>query len=166
MRFGWLAFRWIEHGQTTHSFPNYGPYRLRVTRSLTAARTSMKHGQLPGPGSPHADSFGTLEEMMMSESEPGTSSSRVGTAGGSGGSSSPTSSDPLAARLLAVQRALTALSADSEVLARLNSRFMAICTALKMPGASRIRCIRRLNELMAEAEQVRAGNSTSRHKDV
>ena len=82
-----------------------------------------------------------------------------------------TRSDPLAARLLAAQRALAALStesagADPETRVRLNNRFMAICTALKMPGASRIRCIRRLNELLADAEQARAGNSTSRHKDV
>ena len=95
---------------------------------------------------------------MMGESEP---ESRASTAPG----------DPLAARLLVVQRALAALSsesegADPETRVRLNNRFMAICTALKMPGASRIRCIRRLNELLAEAEQVRAGNSASRHKDV
>jgi hypothetical protein len=88
---------------------------------------------------------------MMSESEP---------------DSPAAPGDPLAARLLAAQRALAALSADCEARPRLNSRFMAICTALKMPGASRIRCIRRLNELVAEAEQVRAENTASRHKDV
>jgi hypothetical protein len=97
---------------------------------------------------------------MMTESEPG-SAPRASAAPG----------DPLAARLLAVQRALAALSvesegADPEARVRLNNRFMAVCTALKMPGASRIRCIRRLNELLAEAEQVRTGNSTSRHKEV
>ena len=77
--------------------------------------------------------------------------------------------DPLAARLLAVQNALAALAAlgaDAEARLRLNNRFMAICTALKMPGASRIRCISRLNELMAEAEQVRAGSHRSPHKEV
>jgi hypothetical protein len=104
-----------------------------------------------------AGNFGTLEQMM-SESEP---ESPAASAPG----------DPLAAKLLAVQRALAALGtesegADPEARVRLNNRFMAICTALKMPGASGIRCIRRLNELLAEAEQVRAGNSTSRHKDV
>jgi hypothetical protein len=112
----------------------------------------MKHGPWPEPGSLLANAFGTLEEMM-SESEPDNPAA-------------PAPGDPLAARLLAVQQALAALSPDSEVRVRLNSRFMAICTALKMPGASRIRCIRRLNELMAEAEQVRASNSTSRHNDV
>jgi hypothetical protein len=95
---------------------------------------------------------------MMSESEPEGATAPAGSAAG----------DPLAARLLAVQRALAALSvdADSEARLRLNHRFAAICAALKMPGASRVRCIRRLNQLMAEAEQVRAGNTTSPHKDV
>jgi hypothetical protein len=77
--------------------------------------------------------------------------------------------DPLAARLLAVQRALAglaALDADAEVRLRLNNHFAAICTALKMPGASRIRCIRRLNALMAEAEQVRAGSCPSPRNEV
>jgi hypothetical protein len=77
--------------------------------------------------------------------------------------------EPLAARLLAVQRALAglaALGADAEARLRLNNRFAAICTALKMPGASRIRCIRRLDELMAEAEQVRAGSCPSPRNEV
>jgi hypothetical protein len=62
------------------------------------------------------------------------------------------SGDVLAEKLLAVQRSLAALNADSEVRIRLNFRFMAICTSLKMPGASRVRGLRRLDELMADAE--------------
>ena len=123
---------------------------------------SLRGDDPPGPQKQprvraRGGAFGTLEQMM-SESKPESPAAS-------------TLSDPLAARLLAVQRALAALStesggADPETRVRLNNRFMAICTALKMPGASRIRCIRRLNELLAEAEQLRAGNSTSRHKDV
>lgn len=92
----------------------------------------------------------------MSESEPGT-----------GPPAAP--ADPLAARLLAVRRALSALvalGADAEACLRLNHRFMAICTTSKMPDASRISCIRRLDELMAEAEQVRAANRPAPHKEV
>lgn len=74
--------------------------------------------------------------------------------------------DPLAARLLAVQKALAALGADSPDRIRLNHRFVAICTALKMPGASRIRCIRRLNALMADADRVRAGSHASPRNEV
>jgi len=104
---------------------------------------------------------------MMSESEPDNSA--LGTGSRAAAQDAPAAADPLAARLLAVQRALSALAAlgaDSEARLRLNNRFMAICTALKMPGASRIHCIRRLNELMAEAEQVRADNRPSPHKEV
>lgn len=60
--------------------------------------------------------------------------------------------DVLAEKLLAVQRLLAALNADSEVRIRLNLRFMAICTSLKTPGASRARGLRRLDRLMADAE--------------
>jgi hypothetical protein len=112
-----------------------------------------------------ADAFGTLEHMMT-ETEPDYPA--LGTEPGAGSPAAP-AVDPLAARLLAVQRALSALAvlgADSEAYLRLNQRFMAICTALKMPGASRIRCIRRLNELMAEAEQVRASNRPAPRKEV
>jgi hypothetical protein len=104
---------------------------------------------------------------MMSESEPDNPA--LGPGSGAAAPAAPAAGDPLAARLLAVQRALAALSADpagAEVRLRLNHRFTAICAALKMPGASRIRSIRRLNELMAETEQVRAGNTPSSHRDV
>jgi hypothetical protein len=103
----------------------------------------------------------------MSESEPDYPA--LGTEPGDGSLAAPVAADLLAARLLAVQRALSALAAlgaDSEEYLRLNHRFMAICTASKMPGASRIRCIRRLNELMAEAEQVRAASRPSSYKEV
>lgn len=102
----------------------------------------------------------------MSESGPDHPAASAGGFGESSPRASTAPGDPLAARLLAAQQAIAALSPDSEARVRLNSRFMAICTALKMPGASRIRCIRRLNELMAEAEQVRASNNTSRYNDV
>jgi hypothetical protein len=65
------------------------------------------------------------------------------------------SGDVLAEKLLAVQRLLAALNADSEVRIRLNLRFMAICTSLKTPGSSRARGLRRLDRLMADAEQAR-----------
>jgi hypothetical protein len=103
----------------------------------------------------------------MSESEPDYPA--LGTEPGAGPRAAPVAADPLAARLLAVQLALSALAApvaDSEAYLRLNQRFLAICTASKMPGASRIRCIRRLNELMAEADQVRAANRPASYKEV
>ncbi|HYK32796.1 MAG TPA: hypothetical protein VEV63_12575 [Streptosporangiaceae bacterium] len=65
------------------------------------------------------------------------------------------SGDVLAEKLLAVQRHLAALNAESEVRIRLNLRFMAICASLKTPGASRIRGLRRLDRLMADAELAR-----------
>jgi len=60
--------------------------------------------------------------------------------------------DVLAEKLRSVQRVLATLNADSEVRIRLNLRFMAICTSLKMPGANAVRGIRRLDRLMADAE--------------
>ncbi len=103
----------------------------------------------------------------MSESDPDKPA--LGPEAAADGRAASDDADPLAARLLAVQGALSALAAlgaDAEACLRLNNRFMAICTALKMPGASRIRCISRLNELMAEAEQVRADNYRSPRKEV
>lgn len=66
--------------------------------------------------------------------------------------------DVLAEKLLAVQRLLATLNADSDARIRLNLRFMAICSSLKTPGASRTRGLRRLNRLMAEAERARGGD--------
>jgi hypothetical protein len=70
-----------------------------------------------------------------------------------------TNADVLADKLLAVQRVLATLNADSEVRIRLNLRFMAICTSLKMPGANAVRGIRRLDRLMADAELARGGQA-------
>ncbi len=70
---------------------------------------------------------------------------------------SSSTGDVLAEKLLAVQRVLATLDADSETRIRLNVRFMAICTSLKMPGASPLRGIRRLDKLMADAEFARGG---------
>jgi hypothetical protein len=67
------------------------------------------------------------------------------------------SGDVLAEKLLAVQRLLATLNADSDARIRLNLRFMAICTSLKTPGASRARGLRRLDQLMADAELARGG---------
>lgn len=61
--------------------------------------------------------------------------------------------DPLAAKLLAAQQALCALSIDSDARIRLHLRFMAICTSLKLPGADKARGAERLDRLMADAEQ-------------
>jgi hypothetical protein len=63
--------------------------------------------------------------------------------------------DALAARLRAAQQSLVALDADSEIRKRLNLRFMSICTALKVPGASIDRGMQRLDQLMADAERAR-----------
>ena len=65
--------------------------------------------------------------------------------------------DALAARLLAVQRTLCGLDVDPEARMRLHLRFMAICTSLKMPGASQVRGAERLDRLMADAERAHGG---------
>ncbi|HVB42597.1 MAG TPA: hypothetical protein VNF47_07790 [Streptosporangiaceae bacterium] len=67
--------------------------------------------------------------------------------------------DALAARLLAAQRLLSALNVEAEVRVQLHLRFMAICTALKMPGASLTRGAQRLDQLMADAERAQAQSS-------
>ena len=61
--------------------------------------------------------------------------------------------DPLAAKLLAAQQALCALSIDSDARIRLHLRLMAICTSLKLPGADEVRGAERLDRLMADAER-------------
>jgi hypothetical protein len=94
-----------------------------------------------------AGAFGRVDRMTGSE--PDEARLRADAADG----------DALAARLLAAQRVLVALNVDSEVRSRLQLRFMAICTSLKMPGASRSRGARRLDLLMADAE--RAGRNAS-----
>ncbi len=88
----------------------------------------------------------------MSEPEPGL----PGRPDGQGQLGQPAdviSGDELAARLLAVQQAIAMLDADSGVRKRLNLRFMSICTSLKLPGASADRGLRRLDQLMTDAER-------------
>ncbi|MGI9007108.1 MAG: hypothetical protein ACR2FU_13105 [Streptosporangiaceae bacterium] len=65
--------------------------------------------------------------------------------------------DPLAARLLAARRALTARDIDPDVRTRLHLRFMAICTSLKAPAANPARGAQRLDRLIADAEIARRG---------
>jgi hypothetical protein len=60
--------------------------------------------------------------------------------------------DTLAARLLAAQRLLCALDLDSDVRLRLQLRYAAICTSLKLPSADRARGSERLDRLIADAE--------------
>lgn len=67
----------------------------------------------------------------------------------------------LAGRLLAAQRVISALDVDADVRTRLQPRLMAICTALKVPGASKARCCGRLDRLMADAERERGDNATA-----
>src|SRR5579859_1554794 len=96
--------------------------------------------------------FGRVGSMSDSEparSERGTQAEAEGAAG--------SGSDPLAARLLAAQRALRGLTADPDVVMRLHLRFMAICTSLKVPGANRLRGAQRLDRLIADAERARGG---------
>jgi len=99
--------------------------------------------------------FGRVESMSESESarsEPGAeaeSGAREVHAGG----------DPLAARLLAVQRVLRGLNVDPDLRMRLHLRFMAICTSLKMPSANRLKGAERLDRLMADAERARGGET-------
>ena len=69
-------------------------------------------------------------------------------------------SDLLASRLLAAQRLITTLNVDSDVRGRLQLRLMAICTALKVPGASKARGSWRLDRLIAAAEHARGSNDS------
>jgi hypothetical protein len=56
----------------------------------------------------------------------------------------------LAASLLTAHRALAGLNVASDARIRLNLRFMAICTSLKLPGANPASCARRLDRLMTD----------------
>ena len=67
-------------------------------------------------------------------------------------------SDLLAARLLAAQRLITVLNADSDVRMGLQLRLMAICTAMKAPGANVASSSGRLDQLMADIEHARRDN--------
>jgi hypothetical protein len=84
--------------------------------------------------------FGKVEPMTESEpSEPGQGARAAG--------------DTLAARLLAAQRLLCSLEMDDDVRLRLQLRFAAICTSLKLPSADRDRLARRLDRLIADVER-------------
>jgi hypothetical protein len=63
--------------------------------------------------------------------------------------------DALAAKLLAVQRLLSALDVEPDVRLRLHLRYMAICTSLKLPAANRTLGALRLDQLMADAERAK-----------
>jgi hypothetical protein len=73
--------------------------------------------------------------------------------------------DALAARLLAAQRVLCALETgeDAEdagnVRLKLQLRYAAICTSLKLPAADRVRAAERLDRLIADAELACGGAS-------
>ena len=60
--------------------------------------------------------------------------------------------DTLAARLLAAQRLLRARDMDGDVRLKLQVRYAAICTSLKLPPADRVRGAERLDRLIADAE--------------
>jgi len=74
----------------------------------------------------------------------------------------PEVGDPLAARLLAVQRVLRELSVDPDMRVRLHLRYMAICTSLKLPGANRLKGAARLDRLVADAERASGGEIAGR----
>jgi hypothetical protein len=95
----------------------------------------------PFPGSVPAllYRFGKVDSMTESEpAQPGQGAQAAG--------------DTLAARLLAAQRLLCAPHMDSDVRLRLQLRYAAICTSLKLPSADRVRGAERLDRLIAEAE--------------
>gem|GEM_PF-2719316 len=84
----------------------------------------------------------------MTKSEPGEAAPRAGA-----------TAHTLADRLLAAQRGIATLHVDSDVRMRLQLRLMAICTALKVPGASVARGARRLDRLIADTDRARSGNT-------
>jgi hypothetical protein len=73
-----------------------------------------------------------------------------------------TAADVLADRLLAARRVISSLSVESDVRMRLHLRLMAICAALKVPGAIDARVARRLDRLMADVERARGRNTGRR----
>jgi hypothetical protein len=93
--------------------------------------------------------FGTVGSMKESEAaqrEPGAQAA----------------GDALAASLLAAQRLLCALETGQsagDVRLRLQLRYAAICTSLKLPAADRSRAAERLDRLIADAELARRGES-------
>jgi hypothetical protein len=96
--------------------------------------------------------FGTVGSMTESEPVP---TERGAQAAG----------DALAARLLAAQRVLCALEMAEDakdtrdVRLKLQLRYAAICTSLKLPAADRARAAERLDRLIADAELACRGES-------
>jgi hypothetical protein len=80
---------------------------------------------------------------VMTTSEPGQS-----------GSGAPAAGDALAERLRAAQRLLCEPSIDPDVRLRLQLRYAAICTSLKLPAADRERAAQRLDRLIADAKRL------------
>src|SRR5258708_30196753 len=70
--------------------------------------------------------------------------------------------DALAAKLLAVQRLLSALDVEPDVRLRRHLRYMAICTSLKLPAVNRTLGALRLDQLMAHAERPQDDDSQRR----
>ncbi len=69
--------------------------------------------------------------------------------------------DALAARLLAARRLLCEPGIDQDMRLRLQLRYAAICTSLKLPSADLARGAERLDRLIADAEQSRRDDSTA-----
>ena len=88
----------------------------------------------------------------MTESEPDPAAPSAGQPAGRPGPGVHAAGDTLAARLLAAQRMLCELDTDSDARLRLQLRYAAICTSLKLPSADRARGAERLDRLIADAE--------------
>jgi hypothetical protein len=69
--------------------------------------------------------------------------------------------DTLAARLLVAQRLLCSLEMEGDVRLRLQLRYAAICTSLKLPTVDRDRLTRRLDRLIADIERERGHDSAA-----
>jgi len=73
----------------------------------------------------------------------------------------PHISAALADRLLAARRVISSLNVESDVRMRLHLRLTAICTALKVPGASQARVASRLERLIADAMRAEGRNNAA-----
>jgi len=62
----------------------------------------------------------------------------------------------LADRLLVARRGLAALNATADVRIQLQRRLIAICDAIKTPGADSARCAKRLELFLAELDRAGA----------
>ncbi len=69
--------------------------------------------------------------------------------------------DALAARLLAARRLLCEPGIDQDMRLRLQVRYAAICTSLKLPSADLARGAERLDRLIADAELSRRDDSAA-----